>query len=291
MLPGRIGLWTNELRKRDPQEIADCAAEIEQLGYTAMWLPRFFGQPAPPPLHAALDATSELVVATGILSVWSYDATDVARMHVRLNEDFGGRFLLGLGISHAPIVDWKQPGRYRKPLTTMRAYLEQLDAADDPVPHDEIVLAALGPKMLQLAADSTGGAHPYFVPPEHTRIARQTIGPSAYLAPEQTVLFETDPARAREIAREFMAVYLPLPNYRNNLNRLGFGDDDLADGGNDRLVDAIVAWGDGDAIAARVQEHFDAGADHVCVQPLDGTTDEPQRGLWRTCAELLGLGA
>jgi len=171
-------------------------------------------------------------------------------------------------VSHSRLVDRDEPGRYTKPIDRTRAYLDALDATSPPVPRDERCLAALGPRMLELARDRTAGAHPYFVPVEHTAFARDALGDGPLLAPEQMVVLERDASAAREIARATMALYLQLPNYTNNLRRFGVTDDDLADGGSDRLVDAIVAWGDEQAIAQRVQAHLDAGADHVCVQVL-----------------------
>ncbi len=290
MLPYEVGVWSGELRRADAGVVARCAAEIEQLGFTALWLPGFHGEPPGAPLTTPLAATDELIVATGILNVWDYDAQQLAETHERLEEESGDRFLLGLGVSHPVLVDREEPGRYRLPLTRMSAFLDELDAADPPVPHDEIVLAALGPRMVRLSAERTAGAHPYLTPPEHTRMAREAMGPDAYLAPEQAVLLEADPGRAREIGRAFLGRYLELPNYTANLERLGFEPTDMVDGGSDALVDAVIAWGDGDAVAARVQAHLDAGADHVCVQALGGPAGEPPRALWRDLASALGVG-
>jgi probable F420-dependent oxidoreductase len=189
-----------------------------------------------------------------------------------LGEASGGRFVLGLGVSHAPMVAGIRGHDYGKPVTTMRSYLDAMEKAlyVGPKATEEapIVLAALRQNMLRLAAERTSGAHPYFVPPEHTARAREILGAGPTLAPEQKVLLESDASRAREIARANMKTYLGLPNYQNSLRWLGFGDEDLTGGGSDRLVDAIVAWGDEKAIAARIQAHRDAGADHVCIQPL-----------------------
>jgi probable F420-dependent oxidoreductase len=201
-------------------------------------------------------------VASGIVSIWAVGADDVSRSVADLDSRYPGRFLLGLGASHAPMVD-----DYTRPYGRMVEYLDALDAAGV-VTKDRRVLAALGPRMLTLAGSRTAGAHPYFVPVEHTARARQTLGDGVLLAPEVTVVLERDPSRARETARTFTTGYLTLPNYTNNLRTLGYSDDDLAGGGSDRLVDAIVAWGDLDAIAARVRAHHEAGADHVCVQVI-----------------------
>jgi probable F420-dependent oxidoreductase len=216
-----------------------------------------------------LGATERLVVATGIANIWARDAAAAINGANTLNEGYAERFMLGLGVSHAPAVR-ARGHEYAKPLTAMRTYLEAIEehtyAAPAPARPSPVVLAALRPKMLELAREKTAGAHPYFVPPAHTARAREILGPQPLLAPEQVVVLEPDPGRAREIGRRHMAVYLTLPNYVDNLRTLGFDDADFADGGSDKLVDAIVAWGDEDAIARRVREHLDAGADHVAVQ-------------------------
>jgi probable F420-dependent oxidoreductase len=209
-----------------------------------------------------------------------------------LSEAFPSRFLLGLGVSHQPMVEGMHGGTYGPPLATMREYLDRMDAAlylaAPPTEPPERVLAALGPKMLELARERTRGAHPYLVTPEHTATARKILGPDGLLAPEQKVVLETDPARARAIAREALAIYIPqIPNYVNNLRRLGFTEDDLGDPPSDRLVDALVAWGTVDDIAARVQAHHDAGADHVAVQVLPLTdTDRVLADYWTLAAVL-----
>jgi probable F420-dependent oxidoreductase len=229
-----------------------------------------------------LDATSRVPVATGIVNVWMHEPSESAAAHARLTSAHPGRFLLGIGISHAALVE-----QYRRPLATMGDYLDGLDAADPPVPVDERAIAALGPRMLALAAERTAGTHPYLVTPEHSRIAREAVGPGKLVAPEQTVVVETDPARAREHGRGFLAGYLAMPNYTNNLRRLGFGDEDFADGGSDRLVDAVIAWGEPEAIAARVEEHRAAGADHVCIQVAGVPRGELPLAQWRALAPTL----
>src|SRR3954466_1552759 len=265
------GVWSPALRGHtDRGAAADAAAELEALGYTALWMP---GGPARTAFDAVGDllrATSRVTVATGILSIWDADPEWVAAERAELHDAYDGRFLLGLGVSHAPLVDREEPGRYKRPLTAMRAFLDSLDAAAPPVLPEQRALAALGPKMLGLAAERSLGTHPYLVTPEHTRVAREAVGPSKLVAPELGVVLERDAGRAREIARGFLGVYLGLPNYTNNLLRLGFDDADFADGGSDRLVDALIAWGSEDEIAARVAEHRDAGADQVLVQVLTG---------------------
>jgi probable F420-dependent oxidoreductase len=267
---GRVGVWLGPLAQLAAEEERAAVARIEQLGYGAVW----FGE-APGTReamsHAAtlLQASERLAVCTGIANIWARDATAAINGANTLNEAYDGRFVLGLGVSHAPAVELRGH-HYAKPLTAMREYIEAIEQqkyyAPAPPQPSPIVLAALRPKMLQLARERTAGAHPYFVPVAHTVSARQTLGPAPLLAPEQAVVLDSDPVSARETARRHMAIYLTLPNYVDNLRELGYQDADFADGGSDELVDAIVAWGDEGKIATRVREHLDAGADHVAVQ-------------------------
>ncbi len=251
---------------------ADFARRVETLGYDALWLPEAVGRD--PFAHAAwlLAGTERLRIATGIANIYARDANAMTAAHRTLAEQSGGRFILGLGVSHAPMVEDLRGHSYGKPVATMRAYLERMArapyAAPPPAVEAPIVLAALGPRMLALAAEATRGAHPYNSTPEHTARAREIMGPDAWICTEQKVVLEPDPSRARAIARAGLGMYMELPNYRNNWQRLGFGESDLADGGSDRFIDAIVAWGDAKALRARVQEHLDAGATQVCIQPL-----------------------
>jgi probable F420-dependent oxidoreductase len=287
MTLGRVGIWCRDLRYHDDRAaIADAAAELEELGYSALFLPDAGGDVLGD-VEQVLSATRTAAVVTGILNVWMHDAQAVAEGRERIEERHPGRFTLGLGASHHTLVG----DRYRRPLTTMRDYLDRLDAAAPPMPVDRRMLAALGPRMLELARERSGGAHPYFVPPEHTRRARELLGPDRLLAPEQAVLLETDAGRARERGRAHVAPYLELPNYVANLERLGFGEADRSGGGSDRLVDAIVAWGDESAIAARVAGQLAAGADHVCIQVV-GVEDGALPGAsWRRLAPaLMALG-
>ena len=268
--------------------------DFEALGFGAVWIPEAVGRD--PLVHAGmlLAASRSLVVATGIASIYARDAQAMAAGQLTLDEAHPGRFVLGLGVSHQPMVEDIRGPHYGPPLTAMRTYLDGMAGAmyfaAQPSVAGRTVLAALGPKMLALAADKTQGAHPYFVPPEHTAIARDALGADAWLAPEQAVVLETDPAEARRLAREHMGTYLGLANYVNNLKRLGFTDDDVADGGSDRLVDAIVAWGDLDQVAARVRAHHDAGADHVAVQVVAAADHGPLNDLWRRLAPALVSG-
>jgi probable F420-dependent oxidoreductase len=281
---GPIGVWSPQLRYGDRGEALDAVVELEALGYDAAWLPGGIGGDIFDASARLLDATRRLVVAPGIVNVWMHEPNETAAAHARLRAAHPGRFLLGLGISHAPLVDAGAPGRYDRPLAAMRRYLDDLDATDPPVPIDERVLAALGHQMLALARDRAGGAHPYLVPPEHTRQARAVLGPDRLLAPEQSVVLETDPAVARALARQHLSIYLQLPNYVNNWRRLGFTPDDVADGGSDRLVDTIVAWGDEQTIARRVGEHHAAGADHVCIQVITADAAKAPRRQWQLLA-------
>jgi probable F420-dependent oxidoreductase len=282
---GTIGVWAAQLRSRDRGRVREIAAAIEDIGYDAAWVPGGAGGDLLGDVDAALDATRRITVATGILNIWAHDAAEVAAWHAGVRERHPGRMLLGLGASHGSLVDG-----YRKPLSAMRGYLDALDAAPDPVPAEQRVLAALGPKMLELAATRSGGAHPYLVTAEHTRVARAALGPGPLLAPELKVVLDTDPARAREIARAHLASYLELPNYTRNLLRTGFTEADLADGGSDRFVDGVVAHGDTAAVVRRAREHLDAGADHVCVQVLTAQRREVPIDAWRDLAPALSDG-
>jgi probable F420-dependent oxidoreductase len=281
---GRIGVWSNRLRyHEDRGAVADAAAELDALGYGALWLPDVGGDVFGDVEHV-LDATERCAVATGILNIWMHDAGTVAAGTARLAERHPDRFLLGLGASHAAVVDAAEPGRYARPYSAMVAYLDALDAASPAVAPGDRILAALRPRMLALSRDRAAGAHPYLVPVEHTRRARELLGPGRLLAPELGVLLDPDDGLAR--AREHVADYLQLPNYVRNLRHLGYGEADLSGTGSDRLVRDLVAWGDEDAIAARVREHLDAGADHVCVQVL-GAAEPLPRETWRRLAAAL----
>jgi probable F420-dependent oxidoreductase len=288
---GAVGIWTFALDLQPVARASEVAAELEELGYGAVWIPDAVGRD--PLVHAALllGGTNRIAVGTGIAQIYGRDPMTMTGGWKTISEAFPGRFVLGLGVSHQPMVEGLRGQTYGPPLTAMREYLERMDTAmyvaAEPTEPPRRVLAALGPKMLAMAAERADGAHPYNVPPEHTARAREIIGPEKLLAPEQAVLLETDPVEARRIARGHVAIYLDLPNYMNNLRRFGITDDDIANGGSDRLVDTLVAWGDVDAVRARVQAHLDAGADHVAVQVLT-----PERGTlpldeWRKLAPAL----
>lgn len=285
---GRIGLWERFDRFGAEPDVAGAAAEAEALGYATLWIGGAFPGHLFENAEKVLAATSRLTFASGILNVRMFPIEDTLAGLAALEKTDPDRFILGLGVSHEEFM--RQEGEeYVPPLAAMRAYLDALDAAG--IGEDRRVLAALGPKMLRLAAERSAGAHPYFTTPAHTAEARALLGDDPYLAPEQKVVLETDPATARGIAREAMGLYLGLANYRNSLKRLGFTDEDLADGGSDRLVDAIVAWGDEEAVAARVHEHLAAGADQVAVHILPaaaGATGLPREEWRRLAPALLG---
>ncbi len=253
-------------------EAAESAQRIESLGYSALWIPETVGRH--PFAHAAwlLANTSELVVATGIASIYHREPGVTLAAQNTLAEQSGNRFLLGLGVSHKPMVEGVRGLTYGKPVTTMREYLEKMDASPYSGPKPESapprVIAALGPRMLELARDACQGAHPYFTSPEHTAMAREVLGPDAWLCVEQKVIMEEDPGKARDLARQTAQVYIGLPNYRNNWLRMGLEESDFDNGGSDRFVDATFAWGNADVIRARIQAHHDAGATHVCIQPV-----------------------
>jgi probable F420-dependent oxidoreductase len=280
-----VGIWSSQLRYGDPAESSDAAAELDELGFTALWIPDVGGQVFDAVANL-LTATKRTVIATGILNLWMHSPGDVAEHYAALTAEHGDRFLLGIGVSHAPLIDAGEPGRYRKPLAATAAFLDGLDAAPQPVPTDKRVLAALGPKMLALSATRARGAHPYLVTPEHTASARSTLGEGPLLLPEQSVILTDDAEEARRIGRDWLRSYLALPNYANNLLRSGFSEDDVTQV-SDRLVDAIIAWGDEAAIVRRVAEHRAAGADHVCVQVLLPDPQAFPREQWRRIAAAL----
>jgi probable F420-dependent oxidoreductase len=283
---GKIGVWTNIRQWPDDRSIVgDAASDLEHLGFSTIWIGGSSGQF--PVADAILTATTELGVATGVVQIWSNPALQVAASHHQLSTAYPGRFLLGLGVGHAPAVE-ASGQRYERPLGKLMSYLDELDSAEHPVPQAERVIAALRPKALELAATRAAGAHPYNVPPEHTAKARAELGPGPLLIPEHKVFFGTDARVAREVGRRALAIYLGLPNYVDNLRLFGFSDADFKDGGSDRLIDALVAWGSPHTVAARIREHLDAGATQVAVQVL---TAQPTPGLpraeWRQAAEAL----
>jgi probable F420-dependent oxidoreductase len=267
---GPIGIWSWALQRLSAARAGEVARSYEALGYPVAWIPETLGNKEVfSNASIVLAATERIAVATGIANIHARDPMAMANGAKALGEAYPGRFVLGIGVSHAPSVATRG-GTYGRPVETMRMYLDAMDAAQygapEPDPPVPLVLAALGPRMLELAAERTDGAHSYFVPVEHTTFARQHLGLEPFLVVEQTAVLTTDPAEGRRIGRAFAKNYLALPNYANNLRRLGWDDTDLAGGGSDRMVDAVIAWGDVDAIVKRVRTHLDAGADQVCIQ-------------------------
>jgi probable F420-dependent oxidoreductase len=288
-----VGIWTGQLDYQPASRAREAVAELEELGYGAVWIGEAVGREALSNAGLLLSVTRRLVVATGIANIWVRDALAMVAGQYTLAEAYPERFLLGLGVSHAPLIEEMRGHNDQRPLAAMRQYLNAMDEvvgayrAVPPATRPPRVLAALGPKMLALAAERAQGVHSYFVPPEHTAQARNLLGHGSWLIPEQAVVLESDPELAREIARRHTSRYLRLPNYTNNLRRLGFDDEDLAGSGSDRLVDAVVAWGNEETIVSRVRAHLDAGADHVCVQVLDPDRRGLPAAQWRRLAPVL----
>ena len=281
---GRVGIWSTSVRFAPGDAGIKAAQELEALGFGTVWIPGGVDDGVLASLDQLLDATKTLKLATGIINIWKHEPADVAAWFKGQSADRQARLMLGLGVSHGPLIG----EAWAKPLAKMRAFLDGLDAAG--MPSDHMCLAALGPKMLEMSAARTAGAHPYMVTASHTRFARQTMGPDALLAPELGVVLETDPAKAREIARGMVVHYARLPNYANNWRRDGFTDAEI-ETLDDRLVDAIIPWGDLSAIKARVDEYFDAGADHVCLQAIGAggmmANIDDNLADWRELAKLL----
>jgi probable F420-dependent oxidoreductase len=269
---GKLGVWA-PMDVMTAAEGAAFAQRVEGWGYAALWLPESRGRNVLAHSSWLLANTKELIVAPGIANIYARDPMAMANGQRGLNEQSGGRFLLGVGVSHAPMVTGLRGHNYGKPVATMRAYLEAMAAAPylapDPPERPLTIVAALGPRMMALSGELADGAHPYNVPPEHTAEARGILGAGKLLCPEVWVLLESDAAKARSAARQALASYMRLDNYVNNWRRLGFGDDDLGGGGSDRFIDANVAWGSEEAIRQRIREHWDAGADHVCIQSIN----------------------
>jgi probable F420-dependent oxidoreductase len=289
---GRVGIWYGSIDALPTPEARRAAHLVEELGFGALWVAEAVGRDPFVSSAILLSATERLPLATGIANIYARDPMAMAAGQKTLAEAFPGRFLLGLGVSHGHLVAGVRKHEYSKPYSHMVEYLDRMDKAlfmaRGPEGDAGRLLAALGPKMLELSATRANGAHPYFATPEHTSIARDILGADALLAPEQMVVLETDPSEARRIARAGMKIYLGLPNYWNNLLRLGFHESDRADGGSDRLVDAIVVWGTEEKIAGRVAEHHAAGADHVCVQVLQDGMAMPEEQWRRLAPALLG---
>lgn len=289
---GRVGVWTGQLDYSTADFVRETAREVEATGFRALWTGEAVGREVLTAAQLLLSATDSLVVATGIANIWARDALATAAGQLALGEAYPDRFILGIGVSHKPLLDVRGED-YRTPLTFMREYLDGMDhgygvyRAVQPASRPPRLLAALGPKMLALAGERADGAHTYFVPPDHTAVAREILGPDRLLVPEQVCVLSDDPTVAREIARRHTTSYLRLSNYTSNLQRFGFEPEEFTDGGNDRLVDTICVWGSVDAIAARVKAHLDAGADHVALQVLVDDRRGLPRQEWKELAPAL----
>ena len=283
----RIGIWAPQLRSRDQAKIRDVAAGLEDLGFGAIWAPGGWAGDLLSDMGAALGATSRTVVASGVLNIWQHEAKEVAAWLGGVRDTAPGRVLLGLGVSHPNRV--AQMGKTYRPMSAMRAYLDDLDTQDPPVAIGERVLAALGPKMLGLARERSAGVHTYTVTTAHTAAARAALGPDRLVAPEVKVVLDTDHARALDTARAHAGHYLNLRNYANNLVRIGYSEHDLAEGGSDRLIGDLFAIGSVEAVRQRVQEHVVAGADHVCVQVVTGERGAAPWADWQRLADGLEL--
>ena len=270
---GRVGLWAADFDLVPMAAAQEGIAQVEEMGFGTVWVPEAVLREAFSSCALLLSATKKMTIATGIANLHARTAQSMQAGWKTLSEAFPNRFLLGIGVSHAPMVQGVHKGNYDKPYSTMVEYLEAMDNgvffSPQPSTPPRRVLAALGPKMLKLAAEKTDGAHPYFTPVEHTAFARETLGKEPLLAPEIAVVLNETPETAKDIANKFMSTYTRLPNYTNNLKRFGFTEDDCVNH-SDRLMDAIVARGSIDVIVSRIKEHLDAGADHVCVQVLTG---------------------
>ena len=286
----RIGIWTGAFEQQPAGKVKAAVAELEQLGYGAVWFSEGFGRESLTQAGLLLSASSHIVVSTGITNIYGRDPVTAAAAQKALSEAYPERFVLGLGVSHIPLVEQLRGTTYEKPVAKMSSYLDAMDKA----PYGSVapaktyrVLAALGPKMLELAARRSDGAHTYNVTPEHTKSARQILGKDPLLCVEQAAVLESDPVKARKIARAFLALYLTLPNYTNNFLRFGFTQEDCKGEGSDRLIDAIVAWGDVDAIRSRIHAHLAAGADHVCIQVLSADPKSLPMREWQELAKSL----
>lgn len=285
----KIGIWT-AFEKQPASKLKEAVAELEQLGYGAVWYSEGLGRESLTQAGLLLSASSRMVIATGITNIYGRDPVTAASGQKTLSEAYPDRFVLGLGVSHIPLVESLRGHAYEKPVAKMSAYLDAMDKA----PYNSVapaamyrVLAALGPKMLELSGKRTNGAHTYNVTPEHTATARKILGSGPWLCVEQAVVLEADAAKARQIARAFLGFYLTLPNYTNNFLRLGFTEDDSKNGGSDRLIDAIIAWGTLDAVRKRIDAHLTAGADHVCIQALPADPKSMPLREWRELAGAL----
>jgi probable F420-dependent oxidoreductase len=283
---GRVGIWSMELRLGSAEAAREAAAELDALGYRALWIPGLSGQGALQRVDELLGATTRATIATGVLGLWSQEPGQLASAHHRLAEAYGPRVMTGIGVSDAASAH-SAGAVYPGAVTAMNDYLDRIEEAADPIPAGERILAALGPKMTQLAARRARGSHPFLVNPEYVADTRELGGPVMLIAPHQAVVLDSRAREARDAARAGIGPALDLASYQRNLRRMGFGDDDLVRGGSDRLIDAVVAWGDLEAIAQRIREHFEAGANHVALQVLTVPDGLPVSTAWRELAALI----
>jgi len=289
---GRVGIWTASLDTVAPAAGAELAAELEEQGWGTLWFGEAYGREAFSQAGLLLAATSRMRVATGIATIWARDAVAANAASRTLSAAYGGRFTLGLGVSHRPLVERVRGGSYGKPVAAMREYLTAMAgatfyAAEADAPRPPVLIAALGPRMLETARELADGSHPYLVTPAQTAEVRAALGPDKIVAVELGVVLTKDRETALRRAHAHLDIYTGLPNYRNNWLRGGFDETDLIRGGSDRLAEALVAWGDETAILGRVREHLDAGADHVCVQALMESPFEVPAEPWRELAPAL----
>ena len=286
----KIGIWTGNFESQPASKLREAVAELDQLGYGAVWFSEGIGRESLTQASLLLSASSRIVVATGITNIYGRDPVTAANAQRTLSEAYPDRFILGLGVSHVPLVERLRGHQYQSPVAKMSGYLDAMDNA----PYNSVlpqnmyrVIAALGPRMLELSAKRSNGAHTYNVTPEHTASARKILGADPWLCVEQAVVIERDATKAREIARAFLKFYLTLPNYTNNFLRLGFTEEDCQSPGSDRLIDAIVAWGDLGTVSKRIRAHLDAGASHVCIQALPAGPKTLPFREWRELAGAL----
>ena len=289
-LRNTVGIWTFTHESLPPRRSGEIAAEIESLGYAALWIPEAWGREAFSSAQLQLNATSTLVVATGIANIWARDAVAAASATKTLNGAFDDRFVLGLGVSHRPLVERLRGHEYVSPVAAMRDYLTMMDAAPMFAPEGAQpyarVIAALGPKMLEVGATLANGVHPYLVTPEHTAQARAAVG-DKFVGVEQAVVLGQNREEFLQRAHAYLEIYTGLDNYKNSWRRLGFAEEDFVRGGSERLCDAMVVHGDEGAVVARISEHREAGADHVCLQVLAAESNDPPLNEWRRLAPVV----
>ena len=292
-LHGTVGIWTTTTESLPATNVGEVARRLDEMGYAALWIPEAWGREAFSNAQLQLAQSRRITIATGIANIWGRDAVAAANAARTLNAAYDNRFVLGLGVSHAPLVERLRGHEYATPVAAMRSYLEAMDASpsfspDHKQPYAKVI-AALGPKMLEVARDYADGAHPYLVTPEHTAIARAALGPDKFIGVEQAVVLGHDRDLFLERAGAHLEIYTGLDNYRNSWRRLGFSEDDFVRGGSPRLREAMVVHGDESAVIARISEHFDAGASHVCLQFLGADLATPLFDDWQRVATALGL--